>query len=95
MGGGRDGSGGLTRRRERGFGLLHGRSMKRKGFEGEWAPATLGTTAGAHLLLRVWCTDCLHRADIDPGEEAERNGADLSVRVGRPAHLLSMRQPSD
>ena len=54
--------------------------MKRKGFEGEWAPATLGTTAGAHLLLRVWCTDCLHRADIDPGEEAERNGADLSVR---------------
>jgi hypothetical protein len=29
--------------------------MRRKGYEGESGPATLGSTAKAHLLLRVWC----------------------------------------
>jgi hypothetical protein len=40
---------------------------------------TLGSTARARLLLRVWCQDCRHRADLDPGEQAERYGADLAV----------------
>ena len=52
--------------------------MRRKGFEGDTGPATLGTTASAHLLLRVWCKDCRHRIDLDPGEQAERRGADLA-----------------
>ena len=43
------------------------------------SPATLGTTAKAHLLLRVWCNDCQHQVDIDPGEQAERLGAALPV----------------
>jgi hypothetical protein len=30
-------------------------------------------------VLRVWCTDCLHRVDLDPGEQAERYGPDLPV----------------
>ena len=46
---------------------------------GESGPATLGTTARAHLLLRVWCKDCRHQVDLDPGEQAERHGADLAV----------------
>ena len=53
--------------------------MRRKGYEGESAPATLGSTARAHLLLRVWCKDCGHEVDLDPAELAERYGADLPV----------------
>ena len=30
-------------------------------------------------MLRVWCTVCLHRTDLDPGEQGERHGADLPV----------------
>ena len=37
------------------------------------------TTAQAHLLLHVWCKDCRHQVDLDPGEQAERYGADLAV----------------
>ena len=51
--------------------------MRRKRSESESGPATLGTTAKAHLLLRVWCEDCRHQVDLDPGELAERYGADL------------------
>jgi hypothetical protein len=72
-------AGALTTRQEGGKIRLHGRNMPRKGFEGEWKPATLGTTARAHLLLRVWCKDCPHGIDIDPGQQAELHGADLPV----------------
>ena len=58
---------------------LHSRNMQRRSRESESGPATLGTTAKAHLLLRVWCKDCRHRVDLDPGEQAERHGADLAV----------------
>jgi hypothetical protein len=75
--------------------VAHTPNMKRKSWESESGPATLGTTARSHLVLRVWCTDCLHRADLDPGEQAERHGPDLPVRdSAQPAHLLAMRQPS-
>jgi len=55
--------------------------MRRKGFERESgaAPATLGTTANAHLVLAVRCTACRHRATVDPAEQAERYGANLPV----------------
>jgi len=35
--------------------------MRQKSREDESGPATLGTTAKAHLLLRVWCR---HSADL-------------------------------
>ena len=53
--------------------------MRRKRTESETGPATLGTTARAHLLLHVWCNDCRRRVDIDPGEQALLYGADLPV----------------
>ena len=53
--------------------------MARKGYDAEPKPATLASTARAHLLLCTWCQDCRHRADIDPGEQAERYGPDLTV----------------
>jgi hypothetical protein len=53
--------------------------MRRKAFESQSGPATLGTTARAHLELHVWCWDCHHRVNLDPGEQAERYGADLPV----------------
>jgi hypothetical protein len=39
--------------------------MRWKRSEGESSPATLGGTAKARLLLRVWCTACRHEVDID------------------------------
>jgi hypothetical protein len=54
-------------------------NMRRKAFESKSGPATLGSTARAHLILHVWCWDCGNRADVDPGEQAERHGADLPV----------------
>jgi len=42
-------------------------------------PATLGSTAAAHLELIVWCKDCRHKAAPDPAEMAARYGADLPV----------------
>ena len=68
--------------------------MPRKGFEGESGrPATLGSTARAHLLLRVWCNSCRHRVDLDPAEQAERFGGELDLLVGCPAAVLAVRQP--
>jgi DNA-directed RNA polymerase subunit RPC12/RpoP len=62
------------------FARLHGSGiMRRKRTESESGPATLGTTARAHLLLHVRCKECRHQADIDPGEQALRYGADLLV----------------
>jgi len=31
------------------------------------------------LLLHLRCRDCRHRVDVDPGEQAERYGADITV----------------
>jgi hypothetical protein len=42
-------------------------------------PRTLGSTDRADLLLRTWCNRCRHWGDIDPGEQAERHGADLPL----------------
>ena len=53
--------------------------MRRRSQESDTGPATLGTTAKAHLLLRVWCKDCRHQVDLDPAEQAERHGADLAA----------------
>ena len=49
--------------------------MRRKAYESETGPATLGSTAKAHMLLCGWCEDCRHQVDVDPGEQAERYGA--------------------
>jgi Zn finger protein HypA/HybF involved in hydrogenase expression len=43
------------------------------------SPATLGSTAAAHLRLIVWCKDCHHRVERDPAEMAERYGAEMTV----------------
>ena len=53
--------------------------MRRKGYEDDSRPATLGSTARADLVLRTWCLDCRHQVDIDPAEQAERFGADLDL----------------
>ena len=42
-------------------------------------PATLGSTANAHLELIVWCKDCRHKAAPDPAEMAARYGAETTV----------------
>jgi hypothetical protein len=42
-------------------------------------PATLGSTAAAHLRLIVWCKDCRHRTKPDAAEMAERYGAETTV----------------
>jgi hypothetical protein len=42
-------------------------------------PATLGSTAAAHLRLIVWCEDCRHQVEPDPAEMAERYGAETTV----------------
>ena len=41
-------------------------------------PATLGSTAAAHMTLVVWCKDC-HQVELDPAEMAERYGAVVPV----------------
>jgi hypothetical protein len=59
-------------------------------------PATLGSTAAAHARLIVWCRDCRHQVEPDPGDMAERYGAELSVpELALAACLLSVRQPAD
>lgn len=64
-----------------------GWNMRRKRSEGESGPATLGSTAKAHLVLRVWCEVCRHQVIVDPAEQAERHGADLPVPgMGGPAN---------
>lgn len=55
-------------------------------------PATLGSTAAAHLRLIVWCEDCRHQVEPDPAEMAERYGAETTV-PDQAARVLSMRQP--
>jgi hypothetical protein len=43
------------------------------------APATLGSTAKAHMTLVVWCKDCRHKVEPDPAEMAERYGAETTA----------------
>jgi Zn finger protein HypA/HybF involved in hydrogenase expression len=40
---------------------------------------TLGNAAAAHVRLIVWCKECQHQVEPDPGEMAERYGAEVTV----------------
>jgi hypothetical protein len=40
---------------------------------------TLGGAAAARVRLIVWCKDCSHQVEPDPGEMAERYGAARTV----------------
>jgi hypothetical protein len=40
---------------------------------------TLGNAAVARVRLIVWCKSCGHRAEPDPGEIAQRYGAETTV----------------
>ena len=62
---------------------LHGLKYQTERLRTRVRCATLGSTAKAHLLLAVRCTECRHRANVDPAEQAERYGADLPARNGR------------
>ena len=42
-------------------------------------PMTLGNAAAAMVLLIVWCRDCGHRVEPDPGELTARYGAETTV----------------
>jgi hypothetical protein len=43
-------------------------------------PMTLGgAAAAARARLIVWCKDCQHQVEPDPGEMAERYGAETAV----------------
>ena len=48
-------------------------------------PATLGSTAAAHVRLIVWCEACKHQVELDLAAAAEKYGAARAVRdwVGR------------
>jgi hypothetical protein len=59
--------------------------MRRKAFESESGPATLGSTARAHAVLHVWCKDCRHRVDIDTGEPERK--FHLSVWLSNFDHM--------
>src|SRR3954451_23570917 len=54
----------------------HGEGERYENAEG---PATLGTTEGTGLLLRTWSNRYRRWVDIDPGEQAARDGAALPV----------------
>ena len=38
-------------------------------------PMTLGNAAAARVRFIVWCKDCRHQVEPDPGEMAQRYGA--------------------
>jgi hypothetical protein len=42
-------------------------------------PMTLGGAAAARVRLIVWCKDCQHQVEPDPGEMAQRYGAATTV----------------
>ena len=43
-------------------------------------PMTLGNAAAARVrLIVVWCKDCAHQVEPDPGEMVQRYGAKMSV----------------
>ena len=61
------------------------------GHENDFQPATLGSTARAGLVLHCWCKACRHRANLEPGEQAERHGADLPLRPDWVSRLTCSR----
>jgi hypothetical protein len=42
-------------------------------------PMTLGGVAAAELRFIVWCKECQHQVEPDPGEMAQRYGAARTV----------------
>ena len=42
-------------------------------------PATLGSSAAAHVRFIVWCLDCRHQIEPDPAQHAERYGAEMTL----------------
>jgi hypothetical protein len=50
---------------------------------------TLGNAAAAHVRLIVWCRDCQHQVEPDPGEMAERYGAETAVPDWRESLVRS------
>src|SRR5580693_7323845 len=42
-------------------------------------PATLGSSAAAQVRFIVWCKDCGHQVEPDPGEMAEQYGTATTV----------------
>jgi hypothetical protein len=56
-------------------------------------PATLGSTAVAHLRLIVWCLDCRHQVEPDPAEMAERYGAAMTLQDWCERLRCSLRFP--
>jgi hypothetical protein len=51
---------------------------------------TLGAAAAAQVRLIVWCKECQHQVEPDPGEMAARYGAGTSVLDWR-ARLVCSR----
>jgi hypothetical protein len=58
-------------------------------------PATLGSTAEAHLRLIVWCKACRHQVEPDPAEMAERYGAEMTVPEWRKRLVCSQLAAKD
>lgn len=44
-------------------------------------PATLGSTTAAKVRIIVWCRECRHQVEPDPGKLAERYGAEMPIPV--------------
>jgi len=43
------------------------------------SPMTLGNAAAAGVRLIVWCRDCRHQVEPDPGDHARRYGAEITI----------------
>jgi hypothetical protein len=43
---------------------------------------TLGAAAAANVRIIVWCRDCQHQVEPEPGEQARLYGAEISVLTG-------------
>jgi rubredoxin len=52
-------------------------------------PMTLGNAAAARVRLIVWCKDCQHQFEPDPGEMAQRYGAETTVPDWRERLICS------
>jgi Zn finger protein HypA/HybF involved in hydrogenase expression len=50
---------------------------------------TLGNAAAARVRLIVWCKDCGHQVEPDPGEMAQRYGAETTVPDWRQRLICS------
>jgi hypothetical protein len=52
-------------------------------------PMTLGNAAAARVRLIVWCKDCSHQVESDPGEMAQRYSAAMTVLDWRERLICS------